>query len=239
MSVSAILNLYKRGHTLREQYEAIVNQTSPPDEILIWSNAPDLSIFDQEILSKCKVATSNFNFGVWSRYAFALCSKGDYIALFDDDSIPNPKWIENCIEEQKKEECVLASVAIQFYDLTYRNYTRFGWPSLNNEKVLCDFGGHSLFFPRRVLGEYWNNAPVPESSISGEDIHLSYSAQRLGLKTYSAAHPENNKEIWGCDPEKSMRYGVEKCAISVNYHGTHFADRLVEYNNKGFKFLKF
>ncbi len=239
MSVSAIINLYQRPHVLEEQYNALVNQTVPPDEILVWSNAPDISIFNQDILSKCKVAVSNFNFGVWSRYAFALCSKGDYIALFDDDSIPNSEWIQNCLQEEKEEICILAGVGIQFDDLSYQNYRRFGWPALNQKKVLCDFGGHSLFFPRMLLGEYWSNASVPVSSISGEDIHLSYAAQKLGLKTYAAAHPQDNKEIWGCDPEKSMRYGVEKCAISVNYHGTHFADRLVEYHNKGFKFLKF
>ena len=38
MSITAILNVFKRPHTLIEQLEAIQNQTIPPDNIIIWKN---------------------------------------------------------------------------------------------------------------------------------------------------------------------------------------------------------
>lgn len=239
--ISVILNLYKRPNIFKEQYEAIMRQTVQPYEILVWSNAEQIKDFDEEILKKCTVAASNKNLGVFARYAMALNSTGNYIAVFDDDSIPNPKFFEYCLKEQEKEKCVLCSVGIQFDDLSYGpgRYMRFGWPALNNEKVEVDFGGHVSFFGREVLGEYWKDSYIPESYISGEDIRLSWAAQKLGYKTYASAHPEAEPEIWGCVPWKSMRYGVDENAISVNYHGTHFAARLEEYYKKGFKFLKF
>ena len=37
-TVSVILNGYKRNHTLREQVEAVENQTHKVDSIMYWQN---------------------------------------------------------------------------------------------------------------------------------------------------------------------------------------------------------
>lgn len=238
-SISAILNLYKRPHVLKQQYEALMNQTIPPNEILIWrNNGSNIDEFDSEILKNCKFANSNENWGVWSRYAYALNSKSRYIAVFDDDTIPAPKWFENCLKLQEEEKCILGSIGVRFFDLAYSNYERFGWANPNDDKVEVDIVGHSSFFPRECLGAFWCEAQIPDHSLSGEDVHLSYAAQKyLKMKTYAAPHPSSDDSIWGSLPKEAMEYGVENHAISINYHGSHFGKNLENYYQKGFKFF--
>ena len=38
MSITAVLNVYKRPHTLVKQLYAIQNQSIPPENIIIWKN---------------------------------------------------------------------------------------------------------------------------------------------------------------------------------------------------------
>ncbi len=239
MSVTAILNLYKRPHTFRQQYESILAQSVPVDEILVWRNpGSSLSEFDPEILAKCKFADSNTNWGVWSRYAYALNSTSDYIVLLDDDTILAPKFVESCLNLQEEEKCILGSIGVRFHDLDYRSYERFGWAVPNDEKVEVDIVGHSSFFPRQCLGAFWCEAPVPGHALSGEDVHMSYASQKyLNMKTYAAPHPLDNREIWGSLPKEAMQYGTEAHAISINYHGSHFGENLKHYKKKGFKYF--
>jgi len=239
MSICAILNLYKRPHVLKQQYEALMNQTVKPDEILIWRNkGSDLSEFDESILKNCKFADSNENWGVWARYAYALNSKSRFIAVFDDDTIPAEGWLENCLKLQKEELSVIGSIGVRFWDLAYQGYERYGWAQPNDEKMQVDIVGHSSFFPREVLGAFWAESLIPPHFLSGEDINVSYAAQKyLGLKTYAAPHPIDNPKIWGSRPKEAMVFGTEHHAISINYHASHFGANLQFYKEKGFKFF--
>jgi hypothetical protein len=38
MSITAVINLFKRPYVLLEQLEAIQNQSIPPENIIIWKN---------------------------------------------------------------------------------------------------------------------------------------------------------------------------------------------------------
>ena len=41
MSITAVLTLYKRPHTLIEQLEAVQTQSIPPSKVIIWKNNAD------------------------------------------------------------------------------------------------------------------------------------------------------------------------------------------------------
>lgn len=239
--ISVILNLYKRPHSLKEQYEAIRNQSVKPDEILIWRNdGSDLKEFDQNILKECKFVNCNNNdWGVWGRFALGLLSKGDYICWFDDDTIPGKNWLASCIEVQKQEPCVCGTVGVTFNSLHYDSYDRYGWCNPNEEIVQTDIAGHGWVTVREAIGEMWRSAHRPAHMLSGEDVHLSFAAQRLGMRTLIPPHPKNNLSVYGSIPKTAWEYGTEEHCISKNYHGTHFAQNLVDVYNKGFKFLRF
>ena len=70
--ITVILNCYKRPEYLKEQIEAIQNQTIPIKDIWIWYNKPEDQ--DQNDLSSlgCKVDICNHNFKFHGRFAFGL-----------------------------------------------------------------------------------------------------------------------------------------------------------------------
>lgn len=238
--VSVILNCYKRPDTLNLQIAALEKQTVDPYEILIWQNKGDLADFEPigQEMRECFSAVSNFNWGVWSRFAYALNSRGDYICIFDDDTIPGPRWLENCIAESEKQRGVYGTIGVIFHDLDYRRYQRHGWASPNEKTERTDIVGHSWFFDREMLGAFWREGQVPFHDLSGEDVHLSYAVQKyMGLNTYVPPHPKEDLSLWGSQPEDAMNFGVDNVAISVNYHGSHFGQNLKNYWDKGFDYM--
>ncbi len=88
--VTVILNGFNRPENLSEQIDAINNQTIKPKEILLWLNNSEG--FDKNLTDKITTVTSNKNFGVWARFAFALNANTEYICIFDDDTIPGVNW---------------------------------------------------------------------------------------------------------------------------------------------------
>jgi hypothetical protein len=241
---TVVLNCYKRPHTLKEQYEALLNQTIKPKEILIWQNKGDLEDFkplDEFVFREAKSSISNANFGVWSRFAYALNAQNENIAVFDDDTIPGCRWLENCIETwEEGNEGLLGTIGVISNDLSYNNYSRFGWANPNEKTEKVDFVGHSWVFKKEWLGAFWREAVSPDSIFCGEDVHFSYAIQKyLGLNTYVPKHPFFEKDFWGSIPEKAMEYGTESHCVSINMHQSHFGKTLQNYYNKGFKFINF
>jgi hypothetical protein len=200
MDISVVINGFRRPNTLREQYDSIMNQTIKPSEVLFWRNYhPDGDVFDHDVINNCKSSISNQNFGVWSRFAYALNCKSKYICVFDDDTIPGTRWFENCINTLKTHYGLLGDRGIVFngsyWDL--KNVAYSGREVLNDEPVRVDIVGHAWFFEREWLSAYWSELPPPEITLAGEDMHFSYMLQkRYGLNTYVPPHTED-RSLWG------------------------------------------
>jgi len=204
--ITVIMNGYKRPW-LQEQLNAINNQSVKPKEILLWYNFPgDGHLINMEVSQKCKTAICNHNFGVWARFAFALNAKYKYVCVFDDDTIPGKRWLENCLNESNKQQGLYGTRGIRYgsKQTYYGPNTIFGWSTpncraiTNNETVEVDIVGHSWFFEKNFLSSYWRELPDPEYIFCGEDMHFSYAIQKyLGLKTYVPPHPANDMDLWG------------------------------------------
>tara|TARA_Y100000034_G_C6897117_1_gene413839 strand:+ start:449 stop:1222 length:774 start_codon:yes stop_codon:yes gene_type:complete len=254
MSVTVILNGYKRKNQLTEQLEALNNSTVKPDEILLWYNNPeDDSLINYDVMSSTPTALCNYNFGVWARFAFALNAQNEYICVFDDDTIPGKKWLENCIETMKTHEGLLGSVGLLYlnplppeHSSYYEHYLRFGWPERGNNDVpiQVDLVGHSWFFKKEWLSYMWREIPHPKYNTCGEDMHFSYMLQKYAnIPTYVPPHPTNNKEIWGSI--KGSEYGGDQNAMwetnQEGIDGTPFKVLMNEYfinqRKKGWKLI--
>ena len=143
MSITVILNGYKRGNQLTEQLNALNNGTVKPDEILLWYNNPgDDSLINYDIMSEIPTALCNQNFGVWARFEFAFNARSEYVCIFDDDTIPGSRWLENCLETMKTNEGLLGSVGLLYLNPLlpaqasyYEHYLRFGWPENGNNDI--------------------------------------------------------------------------------------------------------
>lgn len=238
--VTIVLNGFKRAKHFNKQMNSIESQTLRPSEILFWQNNGDN--FDESSTKKTTHAQCNKNLGVWARFAFALNAKTEYICVFDDDTIPGTKWLENCYDTIQKNDGLLGTIGVRFQSKnSYQPIQRVGWAVPNENVEEVDIVGHSWFFRRDWLSTFWRELPnVKSSFLVGEDIHFSYTLQKyLGKKTYVPPHPKNNMELWGSIPESAWSIGQDSAAISMNQ--THLNDMskiYVDYINKGFKIIK-
>ncbi len=231
-SITVVLNGYKRQN-LKEQVEAIKNQTVPVKEIFYWQNTIPGVTYDEDTYCELNSALSNYNYGVWARFAYALNAKSDYVCVFDDDTIPGNRWLENCLQTYKTHPGLLGGIGLRFKNENYEldqlsdgKYTRFGWESNpecagnNTEPVEVDIVGHSWFFSRDLLSVFWRELPEEKwTMLCGEDIHFSYMIQKYtDLKTYVPPHPSDDTSMWSS--LKAIQYGADQHATAHITLGT-------------------
>ena len=216
--ISCILNCYKRHDLVIPWLEAIRCQTVTPREIHILFNEcpPDSLLKTLDNYNEItNVVVSRLNLGVWNRFAYALNSKEKFICIFDDDTIPGRRWLENCSTSFEREPGIYGTVGLRLFSPErYMDHQRYGWPSANTETVEVDLVGHSWFFLRDWLSFYWRDLPpVSGFSFMGEDMHLSFAVQKyLKLNTFVPPHPKDDEELWGSlYPSK----GCDENAISM------------------------
>jgi hypothetical protein len=238
--ITVILNGYMRGENLELQYESLKTQTLAPKEIMLWQNKGE--DFNPEITNKMVHTNSNKNFGVWARFAFALNAETEYICVFDDDTIPGKKWLENCYNTIQKYDGLLGTIGVRFLSQTsYQPIHRIGWANPNENTEQVDIVGHSWFFKREWLSTFWRELPdLNQSKIVGEDIHFSYTLQKyLNKNTYVPPHPKDDLEMWGSNPNLAWKLGQDSSAISMNHNNLKvMSDTYVNYINKDFKIMK-
>ena len=167
------------------------------------------------------VAYCNYNFGVWARFYFAMNARNQYVVVFDDDTIPGKRWLENCMKTMETNEGLLGTVGLIYpqpkppHESSYfEPYVRVGWPNKgnNNEPVQVDFVGHSWFFKKEWLSYLVRELPNPEYNICGEDMHFSYMLQKYAnIPTFVPPHPIDDKELWGS--LKGNKYGADENSI--------------------------
>jgi len=246
--VTAILQAYGRPHTLRQQYEAVMNQSIKPEEVWLIQNCYDPHPWlDIGVANNCISVISNHNFGVWYRFAAALMAKTKYVCIFDDDTIPGPQWFENCIQCNDNERALYGAIGVLFGsekgygadDSVYGNCDqRAGWDIPNDYPVKVDLVGHSWFFEKELLNYFWRESPdLDKFKCAGEDIHFTYTLQKYaGINTYVAPHPKDNQQIWGSLPDTAAEYGGDAQA-TANFAIPRMAEYLRQCVANGYKIV--
>jgi len=210
MSITVILNAYKRWEYLEEQVLAIRNQTKEPVEIWAWVNQTE-ETKNLRITGLDKVFYSDTNCKYHARFAVGLLANTEYVAYFDDDTIPGNKWFENCLECMDKKPGIYGGAGVIMTSEDYTYHERVGWPSKNKEIKQVDLVGHAWFLRREDLNHLWRE--VPMSFDNCEDLQLSYLAQKYGsIDTYCPPHPEEDIEMHSS--LKAWEYGNDTKASS-------------------------
>lgn len=242
-NITVILTVYKRPYSLIEQLEAVQSQSIIPDNIIIWKNAAEgieLPVIPEHLMKNVRVINSSGNYGVWARFSVALLANTEFIAVFDDDTIPQYNWFKNCLDTMKVKEGLLGTIGIRFKTgCEYAFHRRYGWHGPNNDIEEVDIVGHAWFFKRAWLSHLWNFMPDYNIHLKcGEDIAFSYMLQRAGIKTYVPPHPENDLSMYGSKPTTALLYGTDKNAAISEAPGMsqHFTEVLKHFIvNLGFK----
>ena len=210
--ITVVLNCYKRLEYLREQINALRSQTVKPNKIWLWVNTTyENKGFDFDSLGLDKVFISDTNCKYHARFAVGLLAQTEYVAFFDDDTIPGRRWFENCLETMKTHPGIMGGVGILLHENIYHSRSRVGWPSNNEEPTRVDLVGHAWFMKRKDLSYMWYEEPYTLEN--GEDIQLSYLAQKYGgVNTYCPPHPKSSPEM--SSSLKAWEYGNDNKASS-------------------------
>jgi len=196
-SIVTVLTAYRRPYYLERQIEHIRNQSIESSEIWLWVNSHEDNYgFDFSNFGLDNIFHSSNNLKFYPRFAISLLAESNYVAIFDDDTMPGRDWFKNCLDTMKTHEGILGGVGVLLNDNDYTSSVYHGgWWEKNNEVVEVDLVGHAWFFKREWLNYLWRE-PIPLFD-NGEDIQFSYLAQKYGgIKTYCPAHPENNIELF-------------------------------------------
>ncbi len=217
--ITVILNCYRRPYNLKMQVDAIRAQSIKPVQIWLWINYhEDNKDFDPSTLGVDKVFSNDFNWKFYGRFAAALLADTEYVAIYDDDTIPGKRWHENCLKTMKTHEGILGSAGITLKSDRYVNHDRCGWPTQNREVTEVDLVGHSWFFKREWLRYLWQEKPVTWEN--GEDIQFGFMAKvHGGIPTYCPPHPPEDRELHGSILGNEL--GIDNKATSTNSSVSH------------------
>lgn len=241
-NVSVVLNTYKKPDALKKQLEAVCGQTLKPKEILLFKDGieDDYNIeFGSEVLEQfTDVRISQSNVGVWERFKYAMKCNSDYICIFDDDTIPGKRWLENCHFHMMKKEGIYGTVGIILKrpnGYPHRDYKRVGWPRPFSKTVEVDFVGHSWFLKKNYLDYMFDDTEkYQEYKYVGEDMCLSFMCKKHGISTFVPPHPHDNEELWGSIPTYALKYGNASTALYLNDNNSNrMNDILKEFNKEG------
>lgn len=233
MTITTILQIYKRKEYLAEQLEAIRNQTIKSDKIIVIHNEGDVK-FDYP--DNVQVIYSSENMRYHLRFAIGLLAQTEYVAFFDDDTIPGKNWYKNCVETIKKHDCICGTSG-RIVDRKNNRQLAVGWATHNEDDVEVDFVGHSWVMRKNTLKYMWYDDIIEYNN--GEDIQLSANAQLFGkIPTFVPPHPISDKTMWGSG-DNAMKYGSDKVA-SYLVNPSHNTERYAlfdEYIKRGWKLI--
>lgn len=219
--ISVILTAWMRPQYLEEQVARVLSQTVPPHELILWYNAPPKKmgwIERKQLVSfkneqRVKKILCDTNFGIIPRFTLASCLEGEYVCIFDDDTMPGERWFENCLRYVDAEKTLCGTIGLRYLSRTElkTEKPRMGWEGMNEQIAFVDLVGHSWFFRREWARFFWDEEPVLRSF--GEDIHFCAMLQRHGIRAACPPHPAADRSLWGSvKPER----GVDRVAISCS-----------------------
>ncbi len=217
--ITVILNAYRRPYNLSMQIEAIRAQTHPPKQIWLWVNAhEDNAGYDFESLGVDRIFKNDYNWKFYGRFAAALLADTEYVAMYDDDTVPGKKWHHNCLETMKTHEGILGTAGVILKGDRYVQHDRCGWPTQNAEVKEVDLVGHGWFFKREWLRYLWQEKPTTWDN--GEDIQFAFMSKIHGnIPTYCPAHPPEDRELHGSILGNEL--GIDAKATSTNQAVSH------------------
>jgi len=222
--VSVVLSAYKRIQNLPMQLDAIEKQTVKPREILLFQDGVadgTKIVIPNDIKKRFNIVEiSKTNQGVWARFDFARKkATSQYVCIFDDDTIPGHRWLENCVVAMNKQEGLYGTIGILCNTDAYvsGSHIRIGWANPKDNTHMVDFVGHSWFLKTKWLNYLFNKTEDLQAyKICGEDMTLSQKLQEHNIATFVPPHPQNDTSLWGSLPEYSNKFGNDQASLFVN-----------------------
>jgi hypothetical protein len=201
--ITAILTIWQRNH-LKKQLECIINQTKRPYQIWIYQNESHLNVqLSEEIKKEYNISiihSKDINFKFHARFALPLLCNTEYVAIFDDDTMPGSRWFENCLYTSKRKNSIVGAngrtLKKGFEEQEGQHMTSIGGGAPVQQETEVDFVGHCWFFKTEWAKNLWMDRPY--SWDNGEDIHFSAACKiHQGIRSFVPELPADDKSLWG------------------------------------------
>ena len=217
-SVTVILSSWKRPQHLRRQIQALREQSVPPQEIWVWvETCEENRDTRHDLLPVERVFHTAQRLGVYGRFALGLLASTVYVALFDDDVIPGPGYLQNCITTMRTCPGIISPSGIRLLSTRYRPREKVGWAKRTPEVTEVDVGCNAWFLKQEWLPYLWREPPFNWNN--GEDMRLSYLCQKYGgIATYVPAQVSDQTS--GC---LDWQLGADAVALCLT--DEHFRTR--------------
>lgn len=244
--VTVILTTFKKPDALAKQLDAIQSQTLKPKEVFLFQDGINENYtinFEKSFLNKFNdVKISPVNVGVWERFRYAKTAKSEYVCIFDDDTIPGIKWLENCHYHMIHNEGIYGTVGIVLTKpekYPYDGFFRVGWHRPCSILAKVDFVGHSWFLKKEYLNYMFDGTEKYQKyKYAAEDMCLSFKAKEHNIETFVPPHPYYDLELWGSKPKYGYRFGQASTAISQNYDNCiNMRDALMQFIGDGWELI--
>jgi hypothetical protein len=252
--LTVIINGFARPEYLPLVWEAVQYQSRRPRETWIVQNDPcGKAEVPRDFLAAARahgtsVIDAGLNLGCWFRFLLAaLYCRTRYVAVFDDDTLPGRDALATALAALAQRPGIYGGRGI-----TFRNegeaprfwaYDVSGWPVGSPETTQVDFVGHAWvletswlrhvlpLLPRRFL-----DAPAPGREC-GEDMFLSFAAQRFGLSTFVWAHGADCNPRWSSVQAYEMGFHANAMNVSGGLAGGD--DHLRELVASGWRLMRY
>ncbi len=228
--ITVVLSCWRRPQYLEEQIKSFRQQSVLPSEIWVWADeSSENRGFSYDGLAIDRLFRNGTNLGVFGRFAIALLARTKYVAIFDDDMIPEQDYLANCLSTILEYPGILAAAGIQFTSTSYRPCEKFGWMTRTASVMEVDVGCNAWFLETSWLKYLWMEPPFNWSN--GEDMRLSYLAQKYGqLKTFTPAQENENE----CAAVRTLGWDHVALYATPEHYVTRQA-QLEEQLRKGWK----
>jgi len=218
-NITTIFTVWKRS-SLEEQLSRMRKQTVDSD-FVVWQNDSLVDISNlRDQYEFTHIHSVNYNWKFYGRFAVPLLLNTKYTVILDDDTLPNPKWLEKCIKLCEEKECIVGGngrVLIES-QLKSNNYAEIVDTPNKDHKV--DFVGHAWFFKTEWIKYLWSEPVLTYEN--AEDISFCAACSIHGNIPCFVPDCTNEEEMGDSDKRK---YGTDKHSFSL-HTANHVQTRL-------------
>lgn len=212
--LTAIINGYARPAYVPLIWESMQYQTCRPRETWLVQNHPGTvaeaprSFFEvMRLRSDTRVIDSGINHGCWFRFLLAaLYCRTRYVLILDDDTLPGRCAVEAALADMQQNPGVYGGRGLiirrESDGPRYWSHDVYGWPVGTPHAKQVDFVGQFWLLETYWLHELLRQLPMRLVTSAqphrecGEELYVSFVAQKTGLDSYVYGHGRNYNERW-------------------------------------------
>jgi hypothetical protein len=229
-SITAILTVWRRGH-LREQLQALLQQTLPPDFIWVQQTQKHVNVecVIDEFRDKIKYSYFSENKGIFGRFESVKEVQTQFVFIIDDDMIPGYGFLENAMRLSLEKNAIVSpagriiphgnlhhgpSMSAEYYQKYFMGDGTAYPYNFCAQDTCVHFGNNAWLFRTKWMKYFFSVDPFTRES--GEDIHLSATCKLFGdINTYV---PLQNSEKNSVNIKR--HYSFDDTAL-CRQHGFH------------------